>query len=134
MGRRLILDTDILVEIERGQWDPDLLDDEDVLAIAAISLAEFRVGIELADTRQRADGRERHLAAALQAIEVLDYTENTAVAHGRLIAFVRRAGLTRGAHDLVIAAHAAETGRILMSRDAAARFGDLPGVTAIQPG
>jgi predicted nucleic acid-binding protein len=37
----------------------------------------------------------------------------------------------RGAHDLIIAAHAAETGRLIVSRDARARFNDLPGVTAI---
>jgi predicted nucleic acid-binding protein len=37
----------------------------------------------------------------------------------------------RGAHDLVIAAHAAETGRLVLSRDVKARFGDLPGITAV---
>ena len=37
----------------------------------------------------------------------------------------------RGAHDLIIAAHAAETGRTILSRDAKARFGDLAGVSAI---
>jgi predicted nucleic acid-binding protein len=48
-----------------------------------------------------------------------------------LLAHVRRTGTPRGAHDLIIAAHAAETGRTIVSRDAKARFGDLPGVTAI---
>ena len=37
----------------------------------------------------------------------------------------------RWAHDLIIAAHAAETGRMILSRDAKARFGELPGVSAI---
>ena len=31
---------------------------------------------------------------------------------------------------ITIAAHAAETGRLILSRDARARFGDLPGITA----
>ena len=35
------------------------------------------------------------------------------------------------AHDLIIAAHAAETGRTILSRDAKTRFGELPGVSAI---
>jgi len=39
----------------------------------------------------------------------------------------------RGAHDLIIAAHAAESGRLVLTRDDKARFGDLPGVTAIDP-
>jgi tRNA(fMet)-specific endonuclease VapC len=55
----------------------------------------------------------------------------TAAHHGRLLAQVRRSGSPRGAHDLIIAAHAAQTGRIILSRDAKARFGELPGVTAI---
>jgi tRNA(fMet)-specific endonuclease VapC len=42
-----------------------------------------------------------------------------------------RSGTPRGAHDLIIAAHAAETGRLVLSRSAKARFGDLPGVTAL---
>ena len=33
--------------------------------------------------------------------------------------------------DLIIAAHAAETGRTVVSKDAKARFNNLPGVTAI---
>ena len=57
-------------------------------------------------------------------------TEATAAHHARLIAHARRSGRPRGAHDLIIAAHAVETDRIVVSRDAAARFGDLPGVAA----
>src|SRR5262245_2318924 len=38
--------------------------------------------------------------------------------HARLIAHVRRSGTPRGAHDLIIAAHAAETGRTVLSRNA----------------
>lgn len=129
MGRRLILDTNILIAYERGTIDRDSLD-EDELAVAAVSIAEYRVGIELADTVARAADRARALAAITSAIDVLEYTESTAAHHARLIAHVRRRGTPRGAHDLIIAAHAAETDRVVLSRDAAARFGDLPGVTA----
>jgi tRNA(fMet)-specific endonuclease VapC len=37
----------------------------------------------------------------------------------------------RSAHDLIIAAHALQTERIVLSFDAKARFGDLPGVSAV---
>jgi tRNA(fMet)-specific endonuclease VapC len=47
------------------------------------------------------------------------------------MAHVRRSGTPRGAHDLIIAAHAAETGRTVVSRDVKARFNGLPGVAAI---
>jgi tRNA(fMet)-specific endonuclease VapC len=130
MGRRLILDTVILIAYERGTMDRSSLDDDE-LAIASVTVAEYRVGIEMADTADRAAERARALAAILSAVDVLDYTQVTAANHARLLAHVRRTGTPRGAHDLIIAAHAAETGRIIVSRDAKARFGDLPGVTAI---
>ena len=126
MGRRLILDTNVLIAYERGTIDRSALDDDE-LSIAAVSVAEYRVGIELADTAERA----RALALITAAVDVLDYTEGTAAHHGRLLAHVRRSGTPRGAHDLIIAAHAAETGRILLTRDARARFADLPGVSAV---
>jgi tRNA(fMet)-specific endonuclease VapC len=132
VGRRLILDTNVLIAYERGTIDRTTLDNDD-LAAAAVSIAEYRVGIELADTATRAADRARALAAIASAIDVLDYTESTAAHHARLIAHVRRSGTPRGAHDLIIAAHAAETDRMIVSHDAAARFGDLPGVVALQP-
>jgi tRNA(fMet)-specific endonuclease VapC len=130
VGRRLILDTNVLVAYERGTIDRSSFDDDE-LAVAAISIAEYRVGIELADTGARAADRARALALIVSTVEVLEYTEATAVHHGRLIAHVRRSGTPRGAHDLIIAAHAAETGRIVVSRNAAARFGQLPSVVAL---
>jgi predicted nucleic acid-binding protein len=45
---------------------------------------------------------------------------------------IRRTGTPRRAHDLIIAAHAAETGRIILSRDARARFGGLLGIAAAE--
>ncbi|WP_343917333.1 type II toxin-antitoxin system VapC family toxin [Agrococcus citreus] len=128
----MILDTNVLIDYERGALDRGALDDDE-LAIAAITVAEYRTGIELAETAERAAARSRALAAMVGAVEVLEYTEATAAHHARLIAHVRRSGRSRGAHDLIIAAHAAQTGRVLLSRDALARFADLPGVTADRP-
>jgi predicted nucleic acid-binding protein len=130
VGRRLILDTNVLIAYERGTIDRAAFD-EDELSIAAVTVAEYRVGIELADTPQRAADRARALAAITSVIDVLDYTAATAAHHGRLLAHVRGSGTSRGAHDLIIAAHAAQTGRTVVSQDVKARFNDLPGVTAI---
>ncbi len=132
MGRRVILDTNVVIDYERGALDRTALDDDE-LAIAAITVAEYRTGIELADTADRAAARSRALSAIVDAVEVLEYTEATAAHHARLIAHARRSGSARGAHDLIIAAHAAQTGRMLLSRDAVARFAELPGVTAGLP-
>lgn len=128
----MILDTSVLIDYERGAIDRSALDDDEI-AIAALSVAEYRTGIELADTTERAAARSRALATMVEVLDVLEYTEATAAHHARLIAHARRSGRSRGAHDLIIAAHAAQTGRLLLSRDAQARFGDLPGVFAARP-
>jgi predicted nucleic acid-binding protein len=129
VGRCLILDTNVLIAYERGTIDRAALD-KDELAIAAVSVAEYRVGIELADSPERAADRARALVAITSAVDVLDFTEGTAACHARLMAHARRAGKPRGAHDLIIAAHALQTDRIILTFGANARFGDLPGVSA----
>lgn len=132
MGRQLIIDTNVLIDYEHGVLDQRALDDDE-LAIAAVTVAGYRTGIELARTAAHAAARARALATIIDMVDVLEYTQATAAHHGRLIAHARRSGRPRGAHDLIIAAHAAQTGRILLSRDAQARFGDLPGVVAASP-
>lgn len=132
MARRLILDTTVLIDYERGRLDRRKLDNDD-LAIAALTVADYRTGIELAATPEQAAERTRALAAILEVVEVLDYTTATALQHARLLAHTRTTGRRRGAHDLILAAHAAATKRTLMSRDARARFADLPGVTVLEP-
>ena len=87
MGRRLILDSNILIAYERGTMDRSSLDDDE-LAIASLSVAEYRVGIELADTAGRAAERARALVAITSAVDVLEYTQATAAHHGRLLAHV----------------------------------------------
>lgn len=129
MGRRLILDTNALSTIERDLSATSL--DDDDLAVAALTIAQYRAGIELAETARRAADRSRALAAIQDDVAVLDYTEATAAAHARLLAHVHRAGQPRSAHDLIIAAHAVQTGRTILSNDARARFGDLPAVVAV---
>lgn len=131
MARRLILDTAVLVRAERGRarLDRALRDDDDVV-IAAITAAELLVGVELADAELRAR-RAAYVDDLLATVPIEDYTREVAVAHARLLAHVRRSGRARGAHDLIIAATAAATGRTVLTTDAAAARADLPGVDAL---
>jgi tRNA(fMet)-specific endonuclease VapC len=130
VGRRLILDTNVLIAHEGGTIDRAALDNDE-LAVAAITIAEYRAGIELADTAERAASRSRALVAIESVVDGLAYTDATAIQHARLIAHVRRAGTPCGAHDLIIAAHAGETGRTVLTRDLKAGSAGLPGVLAI---
>jgi tRNA(fMet)-specific endonuclease VapC len=104
-----------------------LLGDEDDVAIAAISVAELGVGVELANGKRRR-GREAFVAAVLEAISVEAYDLDVARAHSALLAHTRRAGTPRGAHDLIIAATARARGREVVSGDVDG-FAGLPEVT-----
>jgi len=132
VSRVLLLDTSILIELERGV-DPGALGigDQDDLAIATITYGELWTATELAGSPEEGEIRRRRLDAAIGMARLLDYTRSTAMHHARLLAATRRSGRPRGPHDLIIAAHALESGRALVSRDAAARFGDLPGVQVV---
>ena len=124
---RLILDTTVLIDAERrGRQLDRLIADEDDVAIAAITAAELLVGVELADDDRR-PARAAFVRSVLDTVPVEDYDVQVARAHAGLLAYVRRSGRPRGAHDLIIAATAAATDRIVVSTDRRA-FADLPGV------
>lgn len=125
---RLILDTSVLVDAERGGsvLDAAVGDDDDV-AIAAVTVAELRLGVRLAKGRRR-EKRELFVAAVLDAVSVEIYDLEVADVHADLLAHVRRAGDPRGAHDLMIAATAAARRRTVLTLDRGG-FADLPGVT-----
>ncbi|MEN3360915.1 MAG: hypothetical protein V7637_4897 [Mycobacteriales bacterium] len=131
MAGRLILDTGVVIGIKRGKVAADdVYGPGDDVAVAAVTIAELVYGAALVADASRGEEWKRHATAVAKALRVLPYTVDTAVRHGELLAATRVAGLTRGALDLVIAAHAAETGRMVVTRDAAAKFHELPGVRA----
>jgi len=105
----------------------EVIDDRDDVAIAAITVAELRVGVQLANGRRR-EKRERFVAAVLEAVSIEPYDLDVAEAHADLLAHVRRTGAPRGAHDLIIAATARAQERQVVSSDKRA-FDELPGVS-----
>jgi tRNA(fMet)-specific endonuclease VapC len=62
------------------------------------------------------------------AVPVLSYDLEVAAAHAELLVAVRRQGVPRGAHDLIIAATAKASNRAVVTADATA-FHDLPDVS-----
>jgi tRNA(fMet)-specific endonuclease VapC len=125
---RLILDTGILIDAERGRLDLAHLNRNADLVIAAVTAAELLTGVERADTPQRRQRRQEFADLVFAIIPVEDYTLDTARAHARLLAHVRTQSKPRGAHDLIIAATAAATARAVLTTDGKAGFDDLPGV------
>ena len=112
---------------ERGRVRlDDLIGDEDDVAVAAVTVAELLVGVELADPTHRSR-RAALVDAIVATIPVEDYDLDVARSHALLLAHTRRSGRRRGAHDLVIAATALARGRTVVTTDQGG-FGDLPGV------
>jgi tRNA(fMet)-specific endonuclease VapC len=104
----------------------DLVGDEDDVAMAAVTIAELLLGVELADQARR-KARERYVARVLATIPSEPYDADVARAHAQLLAHTRRSGQPRGAHDLIIAATALARGRSVVTTDVAG-FDGLPGV------
>lgn len=131
MARRLIVATSVLIGSERANTAlADIIENDDDLVVAAITVAELRTGIERASERQRA-ARSAFLAKVLETLPVESYDIAVAQAHGRLLAHVHRGGTSRGAHDIIIAATALATRRTVLTTDRKARFQDLPGVSCL---
>ena len=117
-----------MVDAERGGDSlGEAIDDGDDVAVAAITVAELKVGVQLAKGR-RQDKRERFVAAILDAVPIEPYDLEVAEAHAVLLAHVRRVGTPRRAHDLIIAATARAQERQVVSFDRSG-FAELPGVS-----
>jgi tRNA(fMet)-specific endonuclease VapC len=117
----------VIVASERGRLSLDeLIGDDDDVAIAAITAAELLAGVELADAARR-PRRQALVEAVLTGIPIEDYDLEVARAHALLLAYARRSGRVRGAHDLVIAATALARERVVVTGDHSG-FSELPGV------
>ena len=126
---RLILDTSVLVRAERGDAAQVAADDD--VAIAAVTVAELEVGVELGRGRHK-PARRQFVDDLVAGVEVIPYDLHVARVHARLLAAVRREGKPRGAHDLIIAATAVATGRSVVTADPRG-FTGLPGVLIAGP-
>lgn len=123
----VLLDTTFLIDAERGGFDLDVvIDDEDDVAVAAITVAEMLAGVELVSSKYRPQ-REAYVADVVSSIPIVPYDLSVAGEHAKLLAAVRAAGRPRGAHDLIIAATARATSRRVITADPEA-FEELPGV------
>ena len=129
MARRVILDTGVLISIERGKLDVDALLGADDAAIATITAMELLVGVERADAAHR-EARATHVEVLLSSLPIEPYDLGVARIHARLAVEAMSKGRPRSAYDMMIAATAAATNRVLLTTDASAGFGELSGVRA----
>ena len=117
-----------MVDADRSRSSlEELIADDDEVAVAAVTIAELLVGVQLADGAHRA-ARQDFVDEVAEVIPIIDYDAIVAASHAQLLVAVRRQGRPRGAHDLIIAATANATQREVVSADQTA-YADLPGVT-----
>jgi tRNA(fMet)-specific endonuclease VapC len=127
MARRVILDTGVLIAIERGKLDIDAALGVDDVCIATITAMELLVGVERAD-EARKTARAAHVEALLSSLPIETYNLNVARVHAQLAVEAMSTGRPRSAYDMMIAATAAATNRVLLTTDAKAGFDQLTGV------
>ena len=128
----MLVDTSVLIEVERDGFNLDaLIADDDAPAIAAITIAELGVGVEIASGKRKA-ARRLFLDEIAATLPVIGYDIDVARAHTALLVAVRKSGTPRGAHDLIIAATARATDRTVVTSDSTG-FIDLPGVRVRGP-
>lgn len=122
----------MLIDVERDGFDlDDLISDDDEPAIAAITVAELGVGVEIASGKRKT-ARKLFLDDVIATLPIVGYDLEVARAHTELLVAVRKSGTPRGAHDLIIAATARATARTVVTSDRTG-FLDLPGVVVRHP-
>lgn len=129
----LLIDTDLLVDLERGDTTADverMLGDED-RAISVITVSELLHGVHRAQGAIRARRRAfvEHVLAGIQAIPI---TESVARVHADIWADLSSRGQPIGAHDLWIAATALAHDLGVATRNAA-HFTRVQGLRVVAP-
>jgi len=127
MARRVILDIGVLIAMERGKLDVDTVLGRDDAVISAITAMELLIGVERADDKHR-QARAVHVETLLESLPIETYGVGVARMHARLAVEAMRSGKIRSAYDMMIAATAAATSRVLLTTDARAGFDQLTGV------
>jgi tRNA(fMet)-specific endonuclease VapC len=117
----------VLIAAQRASASTDdVISDEDDVAMAAVTVAELLVGVELADGKRR-PARRQYVDALIDTIPIEPYDLEVARAHAALLAHTAREGRPRSAHDLLIAATARKRSRTVVTADSRG-FADLPQV------
>jgi len=133
MGR-ILIDTSILVEADRGRLDLAArlrAAAEEEFVIGAITVSEILHSLHRARTAEQRSRRETFIEYLLRNFEVMPFDVEEARVHARLGAELAAAGVTIGAHDLILAATALAVGASLATRDERS-FSRVPGLAVLR--
>ena len=120
-----LIDTSSLIAAERGELDLEKLlrdsrvsyDDDDEVAIAAVTASELLHGVHRLKGGLRQARAERFVEELLDRLPVMPFDLAAARVHARLGAELAAKGAAIGAHDLLIAATAVSIDFDVATRD-----------------
>jgi predicted nucleic acid-binding protein len=117
----VLIDTSVLVAVERGAVDLDVLatDPAELLALSSVTAHELLRGVARLPPGVRRARSERWLETLLGALPIVDYDLEIARVHAALWAELTATGVRLSKHDQMIAATALSLGYDLATRDAA---------------
>lgn len=115
-----LIDTSVVVAIERGRLDPDLLrdvDEDELIALSAVTASELLHGVHRLTGAVARTRAERFVEQILDAIPVIAFDLDVARVHARLDAELSARGASVGDADLMIAATAVWLDYRIATRD-----------------
>lgn len=127
----ILIDTDLLIDLERGDGGAEALLGDAERAISVITVSELLHGVLRARgaVRARRQAFVEHLLAGLSAIPI---TERVARIHADIWSGLADRGVAIGAHDLWIGATAVAYGLDIATRNRS-HFDRIPGLRVIAP-
>ncbi len=130
----ILIDTSVLIAIERGQLDLDSLlakQAEESIALAAVTASELLHGVHRAGKAAHRARREAFVEHLLARLTVIPFDLVVARIHARIWARLAATGVTVGAHDLLIAATALASDFRVATRDERS-FSRIPGLSIVR--
>ena len=106
----LVLDTSVLIAVERNIVDFDSIKRYGNIYICSITVAELLFGVYRADNEDRKVKRSASVEHMISSIPILHFGEAEARIYAQIFCELKDKGLTVGAHDLMIGATAIAAG------------------------
>jgi predicted nucleic acid-binding protein len=129
-----LIDTSVLIAIQRGQLDPQLLqpaDEDEPIAISAITASELLHGVHRLTGAVARTRAERFIERLLDAIPVIPFDLDVARVQARLDAELSSQGAAVGDADLMIAATAVWLDYRVATRDLRS-FPEIKGLDVVR--
>ena len=123
----VLIDTSLLIEIERGRVEPDVVAEES--AISVITVSELLHGVHRATGAHRIR-RRATVDRILDQFSVVDITDRVAHVHAEVWAELERTGTSVGNHDMWIGATALTHGLGVITRNPR-DFERVPGLRVV---